>query len=248
MKKLMIAALAAASVGVAFAADCEDPTGNVCVYAYRIKLAGKTVKAKALVDAAGACEDGSTNCWAKAASHRVAGYLWGLQADDTSTTEDDCNCACIDFAANQIFWDENKTKVDLTLAVSLYEVLRNSGAMNKAQIAFTLGGLNLAGFGVFNPNTARLKRAHGFYAGVLDPAQCVVCDDPIDTAKVFEPCEDGAFKKTEKASEGSIAYGRWNMAWKHEKVAALTKGKFTLVDGVPSVLLPAKFNVPGANP
>lgn len=255
MKKLMIAALAAASVGVAFAADCDDPTGNVCVYAYRIKLAGKTVKSKYLVDGAGACEDGNTNCWAKAASHRVAGYLWGITPKD-DTNPDDCKCDCIDLAANQIFWDENKTKVNLTLAVSLYEVLRNSGAMNKAQIAFTFGGLNLAGFGVFNPNTARLKRAHGFYAGVLDPVPCTVCDEPVgDGPYVFTPCEDGKFKgdgkrDTAATSLGSIAYGRWNMAWKHEKVAALEKGKYAEVgaDKIPSVLLPAAFNDPSSNP
>ena len=245
MKKIMVAAVAAVVVGAAFAdVDCND-SKNVCAYAYRVKLAGKTVKAKAKIDAKGECVDGATNCWAKAASLRIAGYLYSEGTpDDPSTTQDDCNCSCIDFASpTQIWWDETKTKVDGELTLALYEVLRNSGLKNKAQLAFEfdLGGpikVNLAGFGVFNPNTRRLKRASGFFAGTMAPVNCMHCDEVIGAAEIFEPCLDPDGKEVQRASAGSIAYGRWNMAWKHEKVALLSAGKAALT---PGVLIPHAF-------
>ena len=249
MKKLMIAALAAASVGAAFAIDCELPEEHVCVYAYRIKLAGKTVKAKTLIDAAKGCELGGTNCWAKAASLRIAGYLYddGRVAEGT---QEDCECDCEFANLKFIFWDANKAEVPLTVSSFQWEVLRNSGAKDKAQIFIKMApqDLNLAGFGVYNPKTARLKRANGFFAGILAPAECPTCDDPIP-AKVFDPCDPSA---DAKESEFAIAYGRWNMAWKHEKVAALIKGAYTEVetttfDKVPSVLVPAAFQKLSSN-
>lgn len=249
MKKLMIAAVAAASVGAAFAIDCEIPEEHVCVYAYRVKLAGKTVKAKMLIEAAAGCELGGTNCWAKQASLRIAGYLFDDGKVATGDPEADCECGCIladgtDFSGKQIWWDENKAEVGIAVSTFAWEVLRNSGAKDKAQIFMQMAPLNinLAGFGVYNPKTARLKRAHGFFAGVLAPAECPTCDDPI-ASLVFDPCNPSA---DAKASEFAVAYGRWNMAWKHEKVEALIKGAYsevetTFFDKVPSVLVPAAF-------
>lgn len=239
MKKLMIAALAAASVGAAFAIDCEIPEEHVCVYAYRIKLAGKTVKAKALVEASKGCELGGTNCWAKAASLRIAGYIYS-DGKAAAGDESDCECDCEFSDMKWLFWDQDKVEVPLSIDEFKWEVLRNSGAKDKAQIFIKMSpqDLNLAGFGVYNPKTMRLKRANGFFAGILAPAQCPTCDDPL-AALVFDPCDPSA---DAKESEFAIAYGRWNMAWKHEKVAALVKGAYTeTASGYPSVLVPAAF-------
>lgn len=248
MKKLMIAALAAASVGAAFAIDCEIPEEHVCVYAYRIKLAGKTVKAKVKIDAAQACEIGGTNCWAKAASLRIAGYIYSDGRTATGDAAEDCECDCEFSDLKYVFWDQDKVQVPLTVDTFKWEVLRNSGAKDKAQIFIKLvdQDVNLAGFGAYNPKTMRLKRANGFFAGILAPAECPTCDDPI-AAKVFDPCNPSA---DAIESTFAIAYGRWNMAWKHEKVAALVKGAYTTgIDGqTPSVLLPSAFTVPSTNP
>ena len=234
MKKLMIAALVAAVAGVTFA-DCEVAS---CVYAYRIKLAGKTVKGKSLA-AASACETG--NCWAKKASLRIAGYLWGA-----GDAEDDCGCTCEENSLlgagvqNSVFWDENKYEVVFDeVKIDLAEILRNGGAKDKAQILITMDDLNLAGFGVFNPQTQRLKRAHGFFAGKLPTAQCSTmnpetCELEGTAAQVFAPCA----LDTAVDSAGSIAYGRWNLAWKSEKVALIKAGNTPLSKGV---LLPAAF-------
>ena len=238
MKKLMIAALVAAVAGVTFA-DCETAS---CVYAYRIKLAGKTVKSKAL-SAASSCDTAA--CWAKKASLRIAGYFW-----DAGTAEDDCDCTCEENSllggaqeekdiANKVFWDETKTEVVFDEAKIQAEILRNSGAKDKAQILITLDDLNLAGFGVFNPQTGRLKRAHGFFAGKLPVTQCTTmnaetCELEGTDPNVFAPCAlDTAIPST-----FSIAYGRWNLAWKSEKVALIKAGNAPLSKGV---LLPAAF-------
>ena len=224
MKKLMIAAaLAAISVSASAAWDDCNKDTYPCAYAYRIKLAGKTVGAKAIVTSDD-CSKG-TNCWAKAASYRVAGYIWFL-GDKGSDTYTACDCGCQKADAwNCHFWNANKEQVfdsTTTLAFDVYEILRNSGAKDKAQIAFKIGDLQFAGFGVYNPETKRIKRANGFFAGTLDPAICVdKCDKTnFQSAKVFDPCDLATAIDSTKA----IAYGRWNLAYKADKTDALRKG------------------------
>ena len=237
MKKIMIAAVAAIAASVTFDATASDDCGlKGCIYAYRLKLAGKTVKGKSLA-ASSECETG--NCWAKKASLRIAGYLY--KADEA---ESDCDCTCEDNtllgakSPDFIFWNEKKEEVVFdSVEIALAEILRNSGAKDKAQILIKLDDINLAGFGVYNPQTLKLKRAHGFFAGLLPAAQCM-SPDPDDkcslvptTAQVFAPCD----LSTAVDSEGSIAYGRWNLAYKSEKVALI---KSVGIDGA---LKPAAF-------
>ena len=245
MKKLMIAAVAALMAGAVFADDCGL---KGCIYAYRLKLAGKTVKGKSLA-ASSECETG--NCWAKKASLRIAGYLY--KADEA---ESDCDCTCEDNTllgakspdfqytdGTTAFWNEKKEEVKIEgVEITLAEILRNSGAKDKAQILIKLETgaaepILLAGFGVFNPETLKLKRAHGFFAGLLPTAQCM-SPDPDDkcslvptAAQVFAPCD----LSTSADSEGSIAYGRWNMAYKSEKVALIKSV------GVDAALKPAAY-------
>lgn len=222
MKKLMIAALVAAMGGVVVAADCGDPLE--CPFVYRVKLAGKTVSAAATASNKVTCVDGA--CWVKPASLRIAGYFYGTGTAGTATCGDaPCECKAKEaYVANSVFWDANKREVKFeAVAFDVFEVLRNGGALNKAQVLLTLDGLNLAGFAAFNPATGNLKSANGFFAGKLDPAQCVSitnvpCEDPTTEAEdayVFAPCElTEAVKSTD-----SIAFGRWNLAYKADKVA-----------------------------
>ena len=138
-----------------------------------------------------------------------------------------------------MFWDENKDEVQFgDVSIDLAEILRNGGAKDKAQLLIKLDDLVLAGFGVFNPKTGRLKRAHGFFAGKLPAGQCRVekenCEFDDVPAQVFKPCA----LDTAVDSEGSIAYGRWNLAWKSEKVALIKAGNTALSKGV---LLPSGF-------
>ena len=229
MKKLMIAAVVAA-MGVSAMADCEEA---FCAYAYRVKLAGKTVKGKTVTDKesgkkliAGECDYG-TACFAKPASLRIAGYFYGYTEEDPACDA----CGCNAWESFQFhFWDENKQPVTFgAVAVDTLEVLRNSGACDKAQILITMDELNLAGFGAFNPKTHKLKSASGFFAGSLAAPECkewdgTICDwgDPTP-AKVFAPClaEDGSW--VVDSAKKAIAFGRWSMTYKADKVATIEK-------------------------
>ena len=233
MKKLMIAAAAVALAGVTFA-DCDEPVE--CAYAYRVKLAGKTVKGKVAKSGSIKTCDLETNCWAKPASYRVAGYIYGATTKDG---EDDCaECSCNAFDAFEtIFWNENKKEVKFdSVALDTFDILRNSGAKNKAQIAWKFDDLNLAGFGVYNPNTQKLKSASGFFAGTLAAPECetydgATCEYGSEIAKVFTLCDLATAKDAEKA----IAFGRWSMTYKADKVAAYSK------TGDTNVFKPAAF-------
>ena len=235
MKKLMIAALVAAMGGVVLADGC----GLDCVYAYRIKLSGKTVKGKS-VAAKSACETG--NCWAKATSYRVAGYIYGANEAEGEGSCATCSCNANLEGNTAIFWDENKVQqfADVTsVEFEVFDILRNSGAKNKAQIAFKLGDLSLAGFGVFNPSTQKLKSASGFFAGTLEAPVCAGAYDSSTceygeetTAMVYGYCDDA---DTAKEAEKAIAFGRWNLAYKATKVAEYS------ASGDESVFKPAAF-------
>ena len=236
MKKLMIAAVAAVMAGVTFAADC-DLKG--CMYAYRLKLAGKTVKAKSAADVSN-CDLGK--CWQHKTSLRIAGYLYKVYAD-----KEECDCTCDETSLlgtkepDWIFWNEKKEEVVFDkVTIALAEVLRNGGTKDKVQLLIKLGtgteeGIYLAGFGVYNPQSGNLKRANGFFAGSLPVTQCQKenedCTITGVNPNVFLPCK----LDTAEESAGSIAYGRWNLAYKSEKVALIKKV------GVDGALKPAAF-------
>ena len=225
MKKLMIAAVVAAMGVSAMADSCEEA---FCAYAYRVKLAGKTVKAKTAKDTSGKkiqiegeC-DYDTACFAKPASLRIAGYFYGYTEEDPACDA----CACNDWSSFQFhFWDENKQPVTIgDVKVDTFDVLRNSGACDKAQILITMDELNLAGFGAFNPKTQKLKSASGFFAGSLTTPKCEKWDGTAcdwvegDEAQILKPC-DLTLDKAAKA----IAFGRWSMTYKADKVATIEK-------------------------
>lgn len=231
MKKLMIAALVAAMGGVVVAADCGEPL--TCPFVYRVKLAGKTVAAAATASNKVTCVDGA--CWVKPASLRIAGYLYGTGDEETTTVgscgEEVTSCVCKDgdkYVENFVFWDANKKQVKFdSVAFDLFEVLRNGGAQNKAQVVLKLDDLTLAGFAAYNPVTGNIKSANGFFAGKLPAAKCVnvtitdvPCEDPeVETeetnASVFAPCA----LATAIDSTASVAFGRWNIAYKADKAA-----------------------------
>ena len=234
MKKLMIAAVAVALAGVTFA-DCDEPVE--CAWAYRLKLAGKTVtgKTSAKVFDTAAC-DYTSDCWAKPASYRVAGYLWGATSKDA---DDECaECACNDFTEGEwVFWDANKNEVKFgELAIEIFDILRNSGAKNKAQILIKMDDLYLAGFGVYKPAKQVLKSASGFFAGKVAAPVCTsydstTCEYGTTAAKVFTLCD----LDTAVEAEAAIAYGRWTLTYKADKVAAYSK------TGDTGVFYPAAF-------
>ena len=226
MKKLMIAAAAVALAGVTFA-DCDTPLD--CTFAYRVKLAGKTVTGQTKTTGSTSTCDLDTKCWAKPTSLRIVGYIYG----NTDKGEGDCaECECNKLDTNKaIFWYADtwvQTFADVdSVTFDVFDILRNGGLKNKAQIAFKLGdGLQFAGFGVYGSKSQMLKSANGFFAGTLDAPKCSgaydasTCEygDP-ETAYVFKPCvlEEGV------EATAAIAYGRWSLTYRADKAAKYGK-------------------------
>jgi len=238
MKKIMIAAAAVALAGVVFA-DGQCGTPVYCGYAYRVKLSGKTVTGKSATTGSTKTCDLETSCWAKPASYRVAGYIYGFTTQGPADCEE---CACNALADNiAIFWNADKEQVFSgiqSVTFDVYDILRNGGSKNKAQIAFKLEGLQCAGFGTYNPNTQKLKSANGFFAGTLTAPLCGGAYDSKTctygnptVARVFKPC---ALTEAVDATD-AIAFGRWSFTYKADKVAQLEK------DGDETIFQPTGF-------
>ena len=190
-----------------------------CAYAYRVKLAGKTVTGKELTKGTvGAC-DYESNCWAKPTSYRVAGYIFNASPTEPAECEE-CECNAFD-NIQTVFWtaDRKQAFADEEVTFDVFDVLRNGGFKNKAQLCIKIGeNVKLAGFGAFNPKTRKLKSANGFFAGVLAAPTCGKLDENCEwgttAAQVFAPCA-----LTDPVnSEAAIVYGRWSMTYKADKV------------------------------
>ena len=212
MKKLMIAAaLAAMTVGVAEAA-CEKAE---CTFAYKLVMNGKSTKAVPLNETVG-CEKG-TACWRQIASIRWVGWVWGQ-----GPAEDDC-CECNKFEEfNFNLWNAKTGKAfaDAELALDFINVLRRSGAKDKAEVCFTLGNVKLAGFGPVT-SASFFKGAHGFFAGSVAAPECCACaedgdDEECTPAQYFTLCEGEV-----AADNETVAYGRWSLKYSALKSAAL---------------------------
>jgi len=225
MKKLMIAVAAAAMVGGAFAV-CEEFT---CVTVYRVKLSGKSCYGKTLAadkKSKATCED---SCWLKPCSYRVAGYLYGASKEELEECES-CTCQESFIPEGFHFWDNHKKQVLFTPKMEVFDILRNGGDKKKAQVCFTLSQgdatLGCAGFGEMSYKTyagGLLKGASGFFAGTVEAPVCSsydesTCEESTVKAKAFTPCK---LEETEPAV--AIAYGRWNLAWKQDKVEKVMK-------------------------
>ena len=184
MKKLMIAAVAAAMAGVTVAGDCcgcEDECTTKCVYAYEVILLAKTTSGKPVVEmpkvqTTCGCEEVEpcgSHCYRKPLMRKFAGFIFGNAADE----EPECGaqggdgvcgsaCNCVDFSGNenQVFWDV-KTKQVIADATFTFSKLQAIGYQSRetveavADFTFTEGdvegAVKLAGFG------RRGKRANG---------------------------------------------------------------------------------------
>ena len=242
MKKLMIAALAVAMGGVVVAATDDDPcsTKNYCGFAYRLKLAGKTVVAKSLTKGSAKTCDYEWGCWAKPASYRVAGYIYGgFTTENPGCAE--CECNTFATLGDELwFWNANKEQVEFKeVSFEVFDVLRNGGLKNKAQIGIKMDDLYLAGFGAFNPESRKLKSANGFFAGTLETPKCgdiIGCEyQETGTAQVFAPCKGDVDWVSGDAAK-VIAYGRWSLTYRQDKVDAIRGGA-----DIEKTLTPAKF-------
>lgn len=250
MKKLMIAAAMAATVG-AFASDnCSDPTTYTCVSVYKVSFSIKTTApvSKAVKSD---CADPTAVCYRKKASAKLAGYLyagtegtngeWGLVTDGASCSD---ACTCVEAFADlsQVFWD-GKTYVDDQGMMAFDFVDRIGGkTSDKSKVVEAVGtytsanyALRFAGFGSWDKKNTLVKSVSGNFAGTKTKADCEVevsCSDP-ETVEVgtFMICDESAGQV-----EYTAAYGTWSIKW--DKSAAK---KFAKKGGLLAIL-PKKYS------
>ena len=187
MKKLMIAAVAAAMAGVTIADDCcgcEDTCSTKCVYAYEVILLAKTTSGKPVVvmpkqsTCGCACEEVapcSSSCYRKPLMRKFAGFVFGNAAEEepecgTQGGDGICGsaCNCVDFSANenQVFWDV-KTKRLLADAAFTFTKLDAIGYQSRetveavAEFAFTEGDDAIEGKVTLAGFGKRGKRSNG---------------------------------------------------------------------------------------
>ena len=200
MKKLMIAAAAAAMIGGAQAVTCvtgKDPCGDEIEgagTAHKVAISLKTTAIKGKTARASQCDDPECPYWREQKTVKINGLLWEQL--------DDCT-GCVPFGINSTFWtNDGAIDVEFAMGVGLIGKGTNS---KKIEAYGTLAGdefgaLAWAGFGSMAASTKKnqcedddctmyVKSISGGIAGQLIPAGwadiCQDCD-----AIIYDGCCD----------------------------------------------------------
>ena len=247
MKKLAIAAFAAALTGAAVADNCNPDPIN-CVYGYQVKIYLKTTGAFATASNTVTCADGA--CVRVPAVKRMAGFIYGTTAEGTATCgPKGCDCNAWD-GAELLLWDYD-TKREAMPKTAKIDVLDRifTGDTSTVELAFTLDDMKYAGFGrAAKRNGAwTLKWATGFGAGTLPAPACTTCKT---TCGVTECAESGkalawevcASESTAPTYAGkTAAYGKWTIDWSATVFNRVTNSQ-TLIPGANwEAIDPVKF-------
>lgn len=213
MKKLMIAAAAAAMVGGSFA-SCVDPTepeAANCASVYEVKLILKTLGAKQKTTTTKIeCEDPVTSsaCFMVNGTRKYSGII--------------ASCECVCSAESAVadakfyFWATHAqvSYCDATLCFS--DVVRFGAAASSSskkvatKIAIASDPIDLvgAGFGTYDWKNGRLLSLNGYIAGLVDAPVCSVkCADP-QVAYGFNLCDDETMQP-----DAVPAYGTWTVKY-----------------------------------
>ncbi len=247
MKKLMIALAAAGLVGGAYA-GCQEDTK--CVFAYQVSLSGKSTVAASTKAKPSACID--ADCYRKAGSYKVKGYIWG--ATDYESIPDQCveGCGCLDLSTatfTTYLWNtKTLKKLDDDMSFSQLDLVGSNDKMKAktAEVVAKIGDLVLAGFGKYDTKKLEFKSASGYFAGTVAAPVCVSCT--YDASNCEDNCTESASKAfTLCALEASDvattpAYGKWSMKYSKSAAKKLTK------NFAEAAIVPAKVIAANANP
>ena len=192
MKKLMIAAAAAAMIGSAQAIvcntqkdecdECADPVISAGI-AHKVTISLKTTVNKANVKTA-KCEDPECTYWREQKTKKINGLLWE-KFDDLES----CSVGCLGLqggvGVNSAFWT-NDEALDLEFAIGIGLIGKDVNS-KKIEAYGTLGTLAWAGFGSMAATTKKnncaeddctmyVKSISGGIAGQLVPADADECE------------------------------------------------------------------------
>ena len=250
MKKIMIAAAAAAMVGGVFA-DCdipETPTSN-CAEVYDVVLNLKTTECKCKVlttkttgSECGITTHGKTEecvAWRQVVTKKVQGVIFSCFCDCT----DDVNGAVLDgnvFApviwngltgdnmeGNQYFWiEKDKIVLSATDLLTIKWLARIGKSKNQVEAAGTFGeGIYVAGYGAYDTKNGRVKNISGNAAGVWGAP--IDCSDEAEEelCPAYDLCDPTVpvadYTKT-------FAAGTWSVKYNSSKSKSLAKNRNSL--------------------
>lgn len=217
MKKLMIAAAAAAMFGGVYADWCDDdPEAQPECSVYNLKIKVKTLAPKALTIKQD-CDDDDCVAYYKNATRTFDGLVWL------------CDATCEDWEDGYdiVMWEKATKSPVLGLLAKgtnenekvTFDVLsRFDKKANKVQAATTfeleVGDITVAGFGTFDVKKNNIKSISGNAAGTLEPADSVEKGCNECTAYVIGLCEefDGYEYATETTTEVA-ASGTWSLKY-----------------------------------
>lgn len=241
MKKLMIAAVATAMVGAAYA-GCERPeiTTNNCAEVYDVVMNLKTTKclcqARTKTYTVGtACIRGTSNetycaSWRSIVTKKVYGVIWNCECtcsedlDKESpllVTPDGWNydLDAHDSQGNQYFWMPSE-KIELDSYMAFAALQRIGAANGKVEAWGTFGdGVNFAGFGTHG--ALRTKTLSGAVAGCWGaPYDCAIYPEEVVKCPAYNLCtllpvEDDTL---------TAVYGTFTVKYNNAKSIKLAKG------------------------
>ena len=215
MKKLMIAAAAAAMVGGAYATPCTPDAPNTdCASVYSFKLNVKTTKGVALktTGSGSQCVPGQASCSVirEKDSTVIQGYIY------------DCSCGCdVASTGSVIAWDsKRKAKVD-TPAFTTTFINVMGKKQNVAEWAWTFAGTALydttrsqayaltgAGYGTFSKGLYR--SFSGNFAGTADASYDLKTKQDTNNPCACDPSQVWACADlTTLVAESTVAFGTW---------------------------------------
>ena len=240
MKKLMIAAAAAAMIGGAYAGDCT-PEAKECSIVYQMQLNVYTTKGVALGYSSGSqCAPGSTCVVMRGRDKTVIrGYVYI------------CGCGCDVTQYSDVFCDSRRHALFDTTQNSLtWKFAHIMGAnLTDAECGWQFGGkiaydatrestydLAGAGYGTFNGEF--FTGFAGYFAGWVDKTYDLTTKgaEATPSACLCEPsmvvyCSDlGTW--TADAEGASVAFGSWKMKYNANVSNAYNKGKWGPLEAI----------------
>ena len=231
----MIAAAAAALVGIATAANCNEgcdcPVN--CTFGYRLKVMVRTT-GSCSVTKQDACNECSTATYRGPVIRRFMGLVYGVDPTGTGKCgETACGCNEWDDAWVAIYDYDNSTPMyldaDTTELLQLNRIGCFAADRQKAEMAFTLGftctdsaskatnvsQMTFVGFGLCGNHNGQITigAISGYCAGLLPAGGSYTtgpCQDPTQVCytMAWKLCCNQAFKCAYTA-----AYGKWTLIW-----------------------------------
>jgi len=224
MKKLMIAAAAAAMIGGAYA-DCglEPEEQADCAQVWDVKMSLKSTVCKTLyvgAKKADKCGMGGSEaacyCYREVASVAVKGVLGAC----------DCECETILNLTDddQYFWVE-KNKVQLADKLAIDHLYRIGKKMEKVEFAAWFGALRLAGTGTYDTKNNVVKSVSGNVAGLWTAV--FDCTGDCETVcPAFDLCDPDWESGLEVPT---VAYGSFTIKYNSSFAKKFAQGKKDLV-------------------